>query len=219
MASIDLSKEEQNFIRFVMVISDVIRLPLIDILASEIKPVDLYDTLQSSSLLINKKIKLMSNQLKICYLAPPAIPDYNTFDVSLLYTLIRNLCPSLKPSQDWGKEPKATDIKIGDDIERLRLSRNKFVHSSSHYIPDGDFEALWMYLESTIQRMQKFMMTKGCYSIYEQKLVDIRKLDLGLYYDRNGANLNFQALGHILDRVKQSDDKGKMFIRKTCLCT
>lgn len=30
-----------------MVIVDVLKLPLIDILASEIKPVDLYDTLQS----------------------------------------------------------------------------------------------------------------------------------------------------------------------------
>lgn len=30
-----------------MVIIDVLKLPLMDILASEIKPVDLYDTLQS----------------------------------------------------------------------------------------------------------------------------------------------------------------------------
>lgn len=218
MASTGLSKEEQNFIRFVKVCVDVLKLPLIDILASEIKPVDLYDTLQSAFLLKDTKIKLRSNQLKICYLAPPAIPDYNTFDITLLYTLIRNLCPSLKPSQNWGFEPRATDIQIGDDIERLRLSRNNFLHSTSNKIPVGDFEALWMYLKSTIQRVQQFMMTKGCSPNYEQKLADIRKLDLSCNFDINRAVQLLSDIEHTYDLSKQNDDKGKIRKKTTCLC-
>lgn len=205
MASVDLLKEEQNFIRFVKVCVDVLKLPLIDILACEIKPVDLYDTLQSSSLLKDAKIKLRSDQLKICYLAPPAIPDYNTFDLTMLYTLIRNLCPSLKPSQNWGFEPRASDLQIGDDIERLRLSRNNFVHSTSARIPDGDFEALWMYLKTTIQRMQQFMMTKGYSPNYEQRLADVKELDISFVYDSQSAQLSH--LEHIYDHLKQNDDK------------
>lgn len=213
MASINLSKDEQNYIRFAKVCVDVIKLPLIDILASEIKPVDLYDTLQSSSLLKDTRMKLRSDQLKMCYLAPPAIPDYNKFDITLLYTLIRNLCRSFKPSQNWGKEPGATDIQIGDDIERLRLSRNNFVHSSSNKIPDGDFEALWMYIKSTIQRMQQFMTTKGCSPNYEQKLAIIRNLDLSCYDSKRSF------LEHTLDLLKQNNDKGKIGRKKTYLCT
>lgn len=218
MASVDLSKERQNYIRFVKVCVDILKLPLIDILACEIKPVDLYDTLQSSSLLKDTKMKLRSAQLKLCYLAPPAIPDYNTFDITLLYALIRNLCPSLKPSQNWGLEPRASDIQIGDDIERLRLSRNSFVHSTSNKIPDDDFKALWMYLKSTIQRMQQFMMTKGCSPNYEQRFADLKELDLSFDYDRQIAQLNY--LEPIYDRLKQNDDKGKirnMFMHKMYL--
>lgn len=136
----------------------------------------------------------------------------------MLYTLIRNLCPSLKPSQNWGFEPRASDLQIGDDIERLRLSRNNFVHSTSARIPDGDFEALWMYLKTTIQRMQQFMMTKGYSPNYEQRLADVKELDISFVYDSQSAQLSH--LEHIYDHLKQNDDKGKirnMFMHKMYL--
>lgn len=125
-----------------------------------------------------------------------------------MYFLTRKLCPSLKPSQNWGIEPRAPDTKIGDDIERLRLSRNNILHSTSTRMPDGDFEALWMYLKSPIQRMQQFMVSKVFTPNYEQRLPDIRELDLSLDYDIHCAKL--RCLEHIYKRLKQNDDKGKI---------
>lgn len=214
MASTIFSKEHENWFRLTMVGGEVIKLPLIDILDSEIKPVDLHDTLQSSSLLNAGTIKLRQEHLKMCFLTAPQIPNYNTFDVTLLYTLIRTLCPSLRPTQQWGKEPISTAIGIGDDIERLRLSRNNVVHSSSCSVPDGAFEALMMYIKSPIERLQKHMMAKGYCPNYTQKLADIRDLDLHKVLTKEKEDC-IQKFGLLKD-IDDKDDKRELEIM-TCV--
>lgn len=180
MTSKVLPKSEQNFIRFVKVCLDVLKLPLVDILASEIQPADLYNEIQQHSCsLLNGKNKLDSNQRSICFLQPPAIPDYKQFDVTLLYKLIRNLCPSLEPTKGWGKDPVDADTQIGDDIERLRLFRNKHIHEGSSEISDNDFEIFWKNLKSVFQRIQSHMTAKGYKVNYEENLINIKQLDLG----------------------------------------
>lgn len=180
MASPILTKEEQNFIRFVKICLDVFKLPLADILASEIQPADLYNKIQQHSCsLLNGKNKLDSKQEKICFRLPPAIPDYNEFDVTLLYKLIRNLCPSLAPTKGWGKDPADADTQIGDDIERLRVSRNNNIHEVSSKISDNDFEIIWKKLKFVLQRIQNHMTSKGYKANYEEYMTKIKQLNLG----------------------------------------
>lgn len=207
-----MSKEEQNFIRFVKTCTDIFKLPLKDILASEIRPKDLYAKIQSSCLLTDRKNKLGSDQLKICYIPLPSIPDYDKFDVTLLYKLIRNLCPSLMPTQGWNVEPLNTDIRIGDDIERLRLFRNNCVHGSSTKILDSDFEDLWKNLESVTLRIQMYMTSRGYNPNYVGQLTDMKQLDLG---DETIDDLKMSyILEHTYDRLK--NNIGKNQIREMC---
>lgn len=179
MASKTLSKDQKNFIWISIACVDFLKVPLKDILANRIKPADLYHRIQSS--LMNGKGYLRKDQLNICFIRPPGQPDYNDFDVTLLYALIRNLCSkSLTPTQGWGgKGPDSSHTKIGDDIERLRLMRNKFAHVNSTGISDAEFQALWNDLKSVIQRIQTFMNSVGCNVNYEQKLADIERSDFG----------------------------------------
>lgn len=180
MASPILTKDEQNFIRFVKICLDVFKLPLADILASEIQPADLYNKIQQHSCsLLNGKNKLDSKQEKICFRSPPAIPNYNEFDVTLLYKLIRNLCPLLAPTKGWGKDPADTDMQIGDDIERLRVFRNNNIHEVSSKISDNDFEIIWKKLKFVIQRIQNHMASKGYKANYEENMTKIKQLYLG----------------------------------------
>lgn len=178
MASKTLSKDQQNFIWISIACVDFLKVPLKDILANQIKPADLYHRIKS--LLMNGKGYLRKDQLNICFIPPPDKPDYNDFDVTLLYALIRNLCcTSLTPTQGWGKVPDSSHTRIGDDIERLRLMRNKFAHANSAGIPEAEFQALWNDLKSVIQRIQKFMNSMGSNVNYEQKLADIERNDFG----------------------------------------
>lgn len=152
---------------------ELINLPLIDILANHVKEVDLFNKINCCSTLVSGRYRLRTDQLKICHVQPPAIPDYSQFDVTLLYTLIRNLCPSLKPTQGWGKEPKNTDTQLGDDIERLRLFRNNWcAHVVSKGISNAEFKILWKNLKSVINRIQSNGQTV-CSVNYEEELIAI----------------------------------------------
>lgn len=165
------SHDHYNFQCVVVASVDFIKKPLIDILFSFIKPKDLFNEIKSCQSLMGGK-KLRSDQRNICFLGPTVIPDYKKFDVSLLYTLIRNLCPSLKPRKGWGILPDAADRGIGDDIERLRLFRNNFyAHANSAVINDKEFDNIWKDLNLVVKRFQSQF---GQRVNYEQELIDIK---------------------------------------------
>lgn len=202
MASNDLSKAEQNFIYFVKVCVDFIKLPLRDILTYFVKPADLNAKIKCSTLMSGGK-KLCPDQLKLIFPSPPLLPDYSTFDVTLLYTLIRNLCPSLTPTRGWGNEPMDTDTEIGDDIERLRLFRNSFAHGTFTKIPDNEFSTLWRNVKNVSQRIHTF--TENWSQInYQEALLKIQSLKFG-YDDRD---IYKNLLETTINQWKQSECRG-----------
>lgn len=209
MASNDLSKAEQNFTCFAKACIDFIKLPLIDILTDHVKPVDLYSKIKCSSILMSGKNKLRTEQLNLCFFPQPLLPDYSKFDVTLLYTLIRNLCSSLTPTRGWGLEPNDTDKKIGDDIERLRLFRNNYAHADSTEILDAVFNNLWKDLQSIIRRIQIYTKTWSTTN-YEQELSRIKKWRFG-YDDRDKYKLLLEATLY----VSKSEKLGKLLLDKT----
>lgn len=173
-----LTKEEQRFIYVAFVCVDFLQLPLIEILASEIKPADLFQKISTCLKLENGKALTLTQQ-NICFLKPPKIPDYTKFDVTLLYKLLRNLCSSLTPQQDWGKKPKGIDMLIVHDIERLRLIRNDFAHASSSEFTEDKFKQIWKNLKTVIQRIQNFTSLIGCKTNYMDKLKKIKTREFG----------------------------------------
>lgn len=193
------SKEQLHLIWIAITGVDVIKLPLVDIFALYVQPADLYKNIEGTSLIAGKN-ELQSDQLKICFILPPDLPDYNKFDFSLLYTLLRHLCPTVKPSQGWGKNPNSTDLFIGDDIERLRLFRNKvYAHVTSTVISKDEFEVLWGELKSVLQRLQIFLESKGCQRNFEQELTKIKDghyqyEDLEKYKSTLATSLNILGL-------------------------
>lgn len=171
-----LGNKQLNFARVAIVCLDIIKLPLIDILDLNIKAKELFDKIKSSSSLMTGKYGLYTKEKDKCFIQPPALPDYNQFDVSLLYKLIRNLCPSLKPTKGWGRKPNAVDTKPGDDIERVRLFRNEaFAHADTAELDDEEFDEIWGDIKIVLSRLQTFTSSRGCISEdYGQKLQNVR---------------------------------------------
>ena len=67
--------------------------------------------------------------------------DYSECDITLLYSLLRNLPATntaLHPTAGWGKLPVAAgNLTLGDDIERIREMRNEvYGHIATTAIPD-----------------------------------------------------------------------------------
>lgn len=178
MAAPNLSQKQLNFARFSVVCVDIIKLPLKDILNIYIKPTDLEKNIKACPSLRMKECKLNTDQQRKCFNSSN-IPDYSKFDVALLYKLIRNLCPSLEPTNKWGQKPTVNDVCIGDDIERIRVLRNEyFAHTESAEISDDDFKKLWHDAKCVINRCQSFTTSKGCKTDYNQMLKDLERQTL-----------------------------------------
>lgn len=170
MAQTNLSKLQENYTCLAIICVDHLKLPLIDILNYYISASDIYTKIDSSTLNSEKKVEL--NQKIKRYVKGPGIPDYSKFDVSMLYTLIRNLCP-LKPTGKWGEDPSAADTQLGDDIERVRLFRNRvFAHANSAQTPDSEFQNHWTYIKNVLNRIQK---NRVCKSDYGERLASLER--------------------------------------------
>ena len=74
---------------------------------------------------------------------------YEKCDIQILYTLLRNTCQIIPPTiterrrLGWGGDdmPSRDCITVGDDIERIRIIRNKICsHINNTEIEDGKFE-------------------------------------------------------------------------------
>ncbi|CAG2235060.1 unnamed protein product [Mytilus edulis] len=66
---------------------------------------------------------------------------YNNVDVPLMYKIIRNLNLVPRPTRGWDSQidPMASEITIGDDIERIRRSRNEIVHRGNTKVDNLEF--------------------------------------------------------------------------------
>lgn len=179
MTSETLSPTQLNFARFSILCVDIITLPLKDILDKSVKPADLDNRIKACQPLLTGISKLNPDQKKKCCFNSSNTPDYSAFDITLLYKLIRYLCPSLEPPNKWGTKPTVNDVSIGDDIERIRELRNKrFAHAECGKISDDDFMELWSDAKRIIKRCQDFTTRLGCNTDYNQMIVDLQKRTL-----------------------------------------
>lgn len=178
MALTTLSQKQLNFARFSILCVDIIKLPLADILYMFIEPHQLEKKIKKSHSLQTGEHKLHQVQrTKCCYNAYTCMyPDYNNFDVTLLYKLIRHLCPSLEPTNKWGNKPTEIDLSVGDDIERIRELRNAyFAHIESTEISNDELKDLWKTAKTMIYRLQDFTTSNGCKTNYVQMILDLER--------------------------------------------
>lgn len=161
MASYQLFKPEQILFFFAKVSIDVIKVVFVDILKHFVRPCDLMCKIKRSNLLQGPMLR--GDQYKLCCIA-----DYNKFDITLLYILIRHLCPIPEPTQRWGHEPSPMNINIGDDIERLRCFRNYFLRVDVTEISDKELRTILSNLKHVMERIYTFTREWSRYNYVEE---------------------------------------------------
>lgn len=85
--------------------------------------------------------------------------QYNEFDVSLMYKIIRNLNLITKPTQGWDNQtpPSATETTEGDDVERIRQMRNTFSHRGNGNITDAELAHNFSIFKDIANRFETFL--------------------------------------------------------------
>ena len=148
-------EDRTRFSRLSLIIIDVLTQILRDLLNNEVLPTQIYHKVNQSNFLK----KLRTGQILIIDTAKTH--GYQKFDITLLYTLLRNVCPKIQPpSQNWGVSTmpsQLNEITVGDDIERIRLIRNKVGHISEATIPETEFKEYWSTISGICTRMQTLL--------------------------------------------------------------
>ena len=80
-------------------------------------------------------------------------PDAETFDITLLHLLLRELCHLKAPPTGWNKMPVDSDTSPEANIIRIKCFRNELCHSVSTGIPNNEFEDKWNKISSLLQAL------------------------------------------------------------------
>ncbi|XP_053389219.1 uncharacterized protein LOC128545970 [Mercenaria mercenaria] len=127
-----------------------------------------------------KKNNLLSKTQLNNLFPPYNPPSSDTFDVSLLVYLLRNIC-GLKSKSNWWSEndnSKIPDKMVDEeaDIARLKNLRNEMQHKQVASLEQVEFETMWDLAEKVMLRLA----TKCNIPDQKQKIDDIkdRQLDL-----------------------------------------
>ena len=72
-------------------------------------------------------------------------PDSNTFDITLLFLLLTNICGLSRPPAYWHKKPTPTDTSLEANLARIKFFRNQlYGHVATTGFDTPTFNALWM---------------------------------------------------------------------------
>lgn len=71
-------------------------------------------------------------------------------DITLMYSIIRNLWKGAIPQNGWGKDPMGNHIEPADDIERIRQYRNLVCHCNDKGIDTNVFNFSCLDLSKVI---------------------------------------------------------------------
>ena len=86
-------------------------------------------------------------------LFPPggATPDSNTFDITLLFLLLTNICGLSPPTSGWHTKPPASDTSFEANLARIKFFRNKlYGHVTTTGIDTPTFSALWLEISAVL---------------------------------------------------------------------
>ena len=86
-------------------------------------------------------------------LFPPggATPDSNTFDITLLFLLLTNICKLAPPPCGWHTKPLPSDTSVEANLARIKFFRNKlYDHVTTTGIDAPTFSALWLEISAVL---------------------------------------------------------------------
>lgn len=147
-------KGRTRFAKLGMVINDEMTQTFRDLLQGQVRPNQIFTKAKASKVFFNR---LSKDQIVSLHDAQKK-GSYEDLDITLMYTLLRNICPNIPPpAKGWGDAefPDVGEVGIGDDIERIRLIRNKvYGHASSASVSQTVFNEYWGMISDICHRFQ-----------------------------------------------------------------
>ena len=78
-------------------------------------------------------------------------PDSNTFDITLSFLLLTNICGLSPPPSGWHAKPPPSDTSMEANLARIKFFRNKlYGHVTTTGIDTPTFSALWLEISAVL---------------------------------------------------------------------
>ncbi len=111
---------------------------------------DLHANYLTLSNLLRKRV-LHRPQWDLLFPPGGATPDSNTFDITLLFLLLTNICGLAPPLSGWHAQPRATDTSLEANLARIKLFRNVlYGHVTTTGVDTPTFSALWLEISAVL---------------------------------------------------------------------
>ena len=195
-------EDRTRFLRLSLVIIDELAQILRDLLLKEVSPSQIFNKV----IQINHVVKTLRKD-QINKITNAKTQGYQDFDITLLYTLLRNVCQNITPpSQNWGVSsmPSPNEVTVGDDIERIRLIRNNvFGHISEAAISNTEFKEYWSIISGICTRIQT-LLNKD----YVKRLQDAEECTI----DSNVESKYTELIKSLTTEDKQSKGKTRLLL-------
>ena len=118
------------------------------------KPLSLQQFLKNKELILSR---LRSNKIvnteqwKLLFPPNGAPPNVCTFDITLLFVLLRNICGLEQPELGWDKMPHEHETSLQANLVRIKHFRNKiYALATTTGIDDDLFDQYWTELSCTL---------------------------------------------------------------------
>ena len=80
-----------------------------------------------------------------------ATPDSKTFDITLLFLLLTNICGLSPPLSGWHKPPPSSDTSLEANLTRIKLYRNElYGHVTSTGVQTAVFNVKWQEISAVL---------------------------------------------------------------------
>ena len=88
-------------------------------------------------------------------LFPPggALPDSSSFEITLLFLLLRNICGLHPPATGWDGKPDPNDKSLEANLARIRWYRNIDAHATTTGIEAHLFSQYWAELSDALVQL------------------------------------------------------------------
>ena len=149
--------ETTNYSRLCRVLVDLGSCALRDCFDSICTPPTLHRVLAANQLTLqNLRSRRIINATQWGKLFPaiPTSVSSKDFDITLLMTLLRNICGLAPPMTGWDVLPAATDTSCEADIARVKYFRNVvYAHAEHASVDDSEFQRHWKDIRDTLVRL------------------------------------------------------------------
>ena len=100
--------------------------------------------------LLRRRI-LKKPQWDILFPPPGVAPDSKSFDITLLFLLLTNICGLSCPSSGWHSKPHASDNSFEANLARIKFYRNElYGHVTTTSVDESTFNNLWQEISSVL---------------------------------------------------------------------